>query len=189
MCTTMVKAECIHKAGFGAYGSVVRGDAGDDEHEVEGDDELDDQRLHVRPRRHRPEEVLPRVPEQQPQRQAGGRRAHHLRRRVHRHLPPREAAAGGEGDGDGGVEVRAGDVAHRVHHHHHGQAPDDADARERHRAARAQVHRHRRAPGEDQEVGPEHLGQDLHSQSRNNPPSHVAFTSHRSLRLLALVAH
>ena len=67
MCTTMVKAECIHKAGFGAYGSVVRGDAGDDEHEVEGDDELDDERLRVRPRRHRPEEVLPRVPEEQPQ--------------------------------------------------------------------------------------------------------------------------
>jgi len=92
---------------------------------------------------------------------AGGRGAHHLRRRVRRHLPPGEAAAGGEGDGDGGVEVRAGDVAHRVHHHHHGEAPHDADARERHRAARAQVHRHRRAPDEDQEEGPEDLGEDL----------------------------
>jgi hypothetical protein len=69
-----------------AYGSVVRGDAGHDEHEVEGDDELDDQRLHVGPRRHRAEEVLPRVPEQQPQRQARRRRPHDLRRRVSRHL-------------------------------------------------------------------------------------------------------
>lgn len=31
-----------------------------------------------------------------------------------RHLLPGEASAGGEGDGDGGVEVRAGDVADGV---------------------------------------------------------------------------
>jgi hypothetical protein len=57
--------------------------------------------------------------------------------------------------------VRAGDVADGVDHHHDGEAPHDADARERHRAAGAQVHRHRRAPGEDQEVRPEDLGEDL----------------------------
>jgi len=160
--------------GFGAYGSVVRGDARDDEHEVEGDDELDDERLHVGARRDGPEEVLPGVPEQQPQRQARRRGAHHLRRRVRGHLLPGEPPAGGERDGDGRVQVRAGDVADGVHHHHHGQPPHDADARERHRAPRPKVHRHRRAPREDEEVGPQDLRDDLH-QNHTSPRSHHTY--------------
>ncbi len=150
------------------HSSVVGGDAGDDEHEVESDDELHRQRLHVGPGRRRPEEVLRRAAEQRPQRRARRRRAGHLRRRVRRHPPPREPAAGGEREGDRRVEVRAGDVADGVHHHHHGEPPRDADPRERHRASRPLVHRHRRAPREDEEERPQDL--------RDHLPPHLCLS-------------
>lgn len=77
------------------------------------------------------------------------------------YLGPREPSAGSEGDGDGGVEVGAGDVADGVHHDHDHQPPHDAYPGERHRPLAAEVDRHRGAAGEDDEVGAEHLGDDL----------------------------
>lgn len=68
------------------HGSVVGGYAGDDEHQVEGDDELEDERLHVGARRHRPEEAPVPAAEQQTQRPARQRRAQHLGHDVRRHL-------------------------------------------------------------------------------------------------------
>jgi hypothetical protein len=111
--------------------------------------------------RQRPREVLVAAAEHEPQRAGGEGGAEHLRQRVGGHLAPREAAAGGEGEGDGRVEVRAGDVAHGVHHHHHRQAPHDGHAGERDLPALARVDGHRAAPGEDEEVGAQDLGQDL----------------------------
>lgn len=101
------------------YCSVVRGDAGDDEHEVECGDDLDDERLHLGARGQRAGEVLVPAAEHEAQRPGGERGAQHLRQHVRRQLPPREPPAGGEGQGHRRVEVRAGDVAHGVHHHHH----------------------------------------------------------------------
>lgn len=45
-------------------------------------------------------------------------------------LPPREPSACGEGDGDGGIEVGAGDVAEGVHHGHDHEPPGQAYAGE-----------------------------------------------------------
>jgi hypothetical protein len=102
-----------------------------------------------------------RAAEHQAQRQAGEAGAQHLGRRVRRHLLPGEASAGGEGDGDGGVEVRAGDVAERVDQDHDHHPPHGADAGKRHHAVGAQVHHHGPAPSEDHEVRTQNLCDDL----------------------------
>ena len=65
-------------------------------------------------------------------------------------LPPGEPAGDGEADGDGGVDVRAGDVANGVDHGHDGHPPHQGDAWERGHAV-VVVHRHNPAAGEDQE--------------------------------------
>lgn len=62
---------------------------------------------------------------------------------------PGEAAGGGEGDGDGGVEVGAGYVAEGVDQGGDGEAPDHADAREGDGAFGGQIHDDGAAAGED----------------------------------------
>ena len=77
------------------------------------------------------------------------------------YLLPREASLRGEGDGNGGVEVGAGDVADGVDQHCDDEPPHGADPRERHRAASAQVHQHRAAPGKYHEICPQNFRKNL----------------------------
>jgi len=66
-------------------------------------------------------------------------------------LPPGEPAGDGEADADGGVDVRAGDVANGIDHGHDGHPPHQGDAWERGLAVVLVVHRDNPAAGEDQE--------------------------------------
>ena len=84
--------------------------------------------------------------------------ADQLRADVHRHLRPREPAADRGADGDGRVEVTAGDAADRVGHHQHGEAERQAGGDHvgagRQRRADAEEHQDERAD----HLGRERLG-------------------------------
>nr|ACN26885.1 unknown [Zea mays] len=95
--------------------SRVRGDGEGDEHHVEGDDDLDDERVPVRPRRRGGAQHGDGVQhglEHERRADAAGE----LRRPVERDLDPGEMAEHGERERDGGVHVRARDVSDGVDH-------------------------------------------------------------------------
>ena len=81
------------------------------------------------------------------QQRRGGNRADHLRDHIGQDLSGRKTAAGGEADGDGGIEMAAGNMADGIGHRHDAQPErqrhadqSDADLRKRrgdHRAAAA----------------------------------------------------
>lgn len=64
------------------------------------------------------------------ERRTGDEAAEDLRHDIRRHVLPLEALSHGEADGDGGVEVRTGDVGDGVRHRQHGQAEGERDAEE-----------------------------------------------------------
>lgn len=146
------------------YRLVIGGDSHDDEHEVEGDDELDDERLRVGAARQRGRHGRVPAAEHEPQHHARRRGGGRLRQRVRGRAPPREAAGDGEAEGDGRVEVRAGDVADGVHHRHDRRAPRHGHPRERHRALLL-LHRDGAQPREHQEERGQELGEKLHAAS------------------------
>lgn len=67
------------------YRSGVGGNGAGDEHHVEGDDDLDDEGVPVRPRRRRRPQHLDRV-QHRPQHERRAHRPRELRRPVERHL-------------------------------------------------------------------------------------------------------
>ncbi len=92
--------------------------------------------------------------------------AQQLRRRVGRHLAPGKAAQGGEGQGDGGVEVRSGNARRDVDPHGDGEPPGEVDGERHAGAAAAQRHlRHHPGSEHDQHQGPQELGRRLSRRS------------------------
>lgn len=72
------------------------------------------------------------------------------------HLPKRKPPERGESDGDGRIEVGAGDVPDGVDHDHDDESPRHAYPRERHLPIDL-VHGDGAAAGEDDKVGADHL--------------------------------
>lgn len=135
-----------------AYCAGVGGDGGDDEEEVEGDDELGEERLGGgdggvghgdAAGEERVEDAL--------EREGGADGCQRLDGHVRGHLQPGEVAQRREGDGERRVQVRPGDVPRRQDHGRHRQprarrVPERAD-----RAAVLLVHDRRRRREEDED--------------------------------------
>ena len=146
----------------------VGGDGGDDEHENEGDEDLQHQRLHVASRRQRC------APERHgrkdhAERERRRERPRALDRHIHEHLAPREVLGERGRNGDGGVHVSSGDVAHGVSHGHHHEPEREGNAHMRDHPALRCVHHDRPAPHEHQNECGYQLGHRLLQQG--NPRS------------------
>ena len=147
----MKKGECKDRGGGQSitYRLFVGGDGGDDEHENEGDD-LQHQRLHVASRQQR------RAPERhgrqdQAERERRRDRPRALGRHIHEHLAPREVLGERGRNGDGGVHVSSGDVAHVVNHGRHHEPEREGNAHMRHHPAPSGVHHDGPAPRKHQD--------------------------------------
>jgi hypothetical protein len=130
--------------------SCVGGDGGDDEHENEGDDDLQHQRLRVASRRQRRAlECRGMQDEAEHERRRDPARA--LGGHIHRHLVPREVLGERERNGDGGVHVSSGDVAHGVNHGRHHEPKREGNPHMRDHPAPMGVHHDGPAPREHQD--------------------------------------
>lgn len=91
----------------------------------------------------------------------------------------RELAKNGESDGDGRVEVGAGDVAKRINHDHHNQAPNHTNPWECYGTIDL-VHHYGATPGKYHEVRSDGLCNDLTMTQQVNTNLYTHTHTHMS---------
>ena len=134
----------------------VGGDGHDHEHEEEREHELPEERLSLRAARKR-RAVVGVVAEGGAEQRGREQRPGELGTPVGHGTRPREMPGQREREGDGGIEVRSGDVPDRVDHHHDHEPEAEGHAEVAERAGLC-VDDDRSATGEDEREGPYRLG-------------------------------
>ena len=91
--------------------------------------------------------------------------AYQLTENIGGDILPGKSAPGGQGDGDGRVEMRAANGAHDIDGQHDGRSPDDGYLPEPDQAAGQHGHVNGAAAEKHQEKGAEHFGEATSQQS------------------------
>src|SRR5258708_7507310 len=114
-------------AGGDSFFLRASGDVQDGEHQQEGEDKFEDEGLKVGAGRYSGSEELA-LGKKEAKQDAGGERASGLAEDVGSDGAGRKASSHPKADGDRWVQMRSGDVAHRVNHSEHDQAKGESDA-------------------------------------------------------------
>lgn len=98
-------------------------------------------------------------------------------------VPGREPTCGPEADGDGRVEMCAGDVADGVDHRHDNESEGEGDADVGNGAAGEVIHDDSAGPREDEREGPNELSEALSGDQQSSPGVRLTTTSAEVLRI------